>query len=148
MNAVDEDREVPRSSVLQPFQGASGCKNPDRPVVYVGQTSKTPEERFAQHKKGGKLASPRAFKHGIRLLPDLYRDRNPLSDSTDPLKAELKLAKYLEAHGYTVRGARTASGFRGRASNSRVRGLKGSIRPVASRVSFHRLPAEDGAIAG
>ena len=70
-----------------------------------GKRPKTPEERFAQHKKGGNLASPRVFKHGIgSYYPDLFRDRNPLSDGIDPVKAEFKLAKYLEAHGYTVRG--------------------------------------------
>jgi hypothetical protein len=111
--------------VIELSDEAGPRKNPARPVVYVGQTSKTPEERFAQHKKGGKLASPRVFKHGIRLLPDLYRDRNPLSDSVDPVKAELKLAKYLEAHGYTVRGG----GLRAERAKQRARRNRRPARP-------------------
>ena len=79
-------------------------KNPRFPCVYVGQTSKTPEERFVQHKEGGTFASLTVFRHGVRLLPELYERRNPVDPSEKPEKAELRLAKYLDAQGYTVKG--------------------------------------------
>jgi predicted GIY-YIG superfamily endonuclease len=45
--------------------------NPDyvagRRCVYVGQTARTPEERFAQHQAGTK-SNRYARKHGLRLI--------------------------------------------------------------------------------
>ena len=60
-------------------------KNPDyldgKPCVYVGFTSKTPKERFAEHKTGLrsgpiKLHNTYAYKFGIRLKPRLYQHQN------------------------------------------------------------------------
>lgn len=90
--------------VIELSDGIGNRKNPDLPCVYVGQTSKTPEQRFAQHKEGGDLASTKVFRHGIRLLPELYEHRNPVDPAEKPEKAELRLAKYLDARGYTVKG--------------------------------------------
>ena len=49
-----------------------------KPCVYVGMTGKSPEERFAQHKKGYK-ASRYARKYGVRLRPRLYSQHNPMT---------------------------------------------------------------------
>ena len=46
--------------------------------VYVGETSKAPEQRFAVHKEGGRLAA-RRNKRFMCLLPGLYDRFNPLS---------------------------------------------------------------------
>ena len=46
--------------------------------VYVGETSKAPNQRFAEHKAGGRLAA-RRNKRFICLLPGLYERFNPLS---------------------------------------------------------------------
>ena len=56
--------------------------NPDyvdgSPCVYVGMTSKTPEQRFEQHKSG--YRSSRIVKQfGIRLKPRQYKSLNPMS---------------------------------------------------------------------
>src|SRR5205823_55367 len=40
--------------------------------LYVGQSAKTPEQRFAQHKAGGSFSSPNVRKYGQRLVPRLY----------------------------------------------------------------------------
>ncbi len=56
-------------------------KNPDyrsgRPCVYVGETSSEPEARFTQHMMGYKGAGI-VKRHGLRLLPDLYGELNPV----------------------------------------------------------------------
>ena len=53
--------------------------DPGKGFVYVGQTSRTAEERFEEHKKGkrnkrGPLFSPVVRKHGLKLRPDLAPD--------------------------------------------------------------------------
>jgi len=51
---------------------SAGCRlRPHLPCVYVGQTADTPEERFAEHKRGHK-ASRVVRKYGLHLRPDLY----------------------------------------------------------------------------
>ncbi|MBT8195658.1 MAG: ribose-5-phosphate isomerase, partial [Bacteroidia bacterium] len=60
------------------FNGAQQC-------LYVGMTSKTPKERFAQHKtgyknkKGHKLSSNIVQKYGMYLRPSLYNHIEPIS---------------------------------------------------------------------
>ena len=60
--------------------------------IYVGETSKSPEERFREHTEGkrnrkGPLFSRVVYRHHACLLPTLYNHLNPLSR---------KEAKYLE----------------------------------------------------
>jgi hypothetical protein len=49
------------------------------PCYYVGQTGQSPEERFADHKRGGFTASRCVEKYGVRLLPELYGRLNPMT---------------------------------------------------------------------
>ena len=70
--------------------------------LYVGQTSKSPEERFADHKRGHK-ASKWVRDYGIRLLPEFYEKKNPLSEKK-ALWEERNLAQRLKEQGYTVMG--------------------------------------------
>jgi hypothetical protein len=72
--------------------------------VYVGQTSKTPAERFVQHKAAGLLASPIVAKYGLRLLPALYESIGPFSDRKTAERAEARLAKDLRRRGFLVPG--------------------------------------------
>ena len=57
-----------------------------KPCVYVGMTSKTPEQRFLEHttgarkKDGNPLFSRKVKKHGIRLKPRLYKSHNPMTE--------------------------------------------------------------------
>ena len=72
------------------------------PPVYVGMTGLTPEERFANHKRGHK-ASRVAHRHGVRLLPALYEHLNPMSYD-EALRAETELAEELRRRGHFVFG--------------------------------------------
>ena len=84
------------------FNGVLEC-------LYVGMTSKTPAERFRQHKtgyvnrKGHKLSSHFVQKYGAYLRPSLY-DHINLKPMTrmQALAMEKKLALDLRRHGYAV----------------------------------------------
>ena len=87
-------------------------KNPDyldgKPCVYVGFTSKTPKERFAEHKTGLrsgpiKLHNTYAYKFGIRLKPRLYQHQNNQSMTEPEARAmEIEKARRLRKRGYAV----------------------------------------------
>ena len=82
------------------YNGALEC-------LYVGQTAKTPKERFDQHKsghrnaKGHKLSSEIVRKYGLYLRPSLYQHIGPLSRE-EALEVEEGLALELRRKGYAV----------------------------------------------
>ncbi|MBL0127910.1 MAG: ribose-5-phosphate isomerase [Flavobacteriales bacterium] len=82
------------------FNGVLEC-------LYVGMTSKTPQQRLAQHKsgyrnaKGQKLSSNIVEKYGRYLRPSLYQDIGPLSRA-EALEVEKGLALELRRKGYAV----------------------------------------------
>lgn len=83
------------------FNGVLQC-------LYVGMTSKTPKERFEQHKtgyrnsKGYKLSSNIVEKYGQYLRPSLYEHIKPMATRAEALKMEEKLALDLRRQGYAV----------------------------------------------
>ena len=83
------------------FNGVVEC-------LYVGMTSKTPKERFEQHKtgyrnkKGHKLSANIVEKYGMYLRGSLYQHINPLNSRTAALKMEETLALELRRKGYAV----------------------------------------------
>ena len=82
------------------FNGVQQC-------VYVGMTSKTPKERFEQHKtgyrnaKGHKLSANIVQKYGLYLRSSLYEHIGPMSRE-EALKVEKGLALELRRKGYAV----------------------------------------------
>ena len=82
------------------FNGVLEC-------LYVGMTSKTPKERFEQHKtgyrnkKGHKLSSNIVHKYGLYLRPSLYNHIEPMT-KTEALKMEEYLSLELRRKGYGV----------------------------------------------
>jgi hypothetical protein len=84
------------------FNGVLEC-------LYVGMTSKTPKERFMQHrtgyvnKKGHKLSANIVYKYGTYLRPSLYDHINlkPMTRQ-QALRMEEKLAWDLRRQGYAV----------------------------------------------
>ncbi len=77
-------------------------KSDGRAGYYVGMTGLTPEERFANHKKGIKSAGV-VRRFGERLVPKLYAHLNPMTYA-QALKMEQQLAEELRAAGYLVFG--------------------------------------------
>jgi hypothetical protein len=78
------------------------ARDPKKPIVYVGLTGLTPQERFANHKSGIKCSSlVRRF--GIRLLPELYEHLNPMPYEA-AARMEKDLTEDLRRAGYTVVG--------------------------------------------
>lgn len=83
------------------FNGVLEC-------LYVGMTSKTPKERFLQHKtgyrnkKGYKLSSNIVEKYGSYLRPSLYNHIGPIATRAEALKQEEMLALQLRRQRYAV----------------------------------------------
>jgi predicted GIY-YIG superfamily endonuclease len=81
--------------------GENPDRREDKPCVYVGQTARTPEERFAQHKAG--VRSSRFVREfGVRLRPRLYANVGPFETRAEAERAEGKLAEKLRRRGYSV----------------------------------------------
>jgi hypothetical protein len=84
------------------FNGVLEC-------LYVGMTSKTPKERFEQHKTGGlskkgiNISSSIVRKYGLYLRPSLYEQYNtkPMTRQ-QALDLEKKLSLSLRKQGYGV----------------------------------------------
>ncbi len=83
------------------FNGVLEC-------LYVGMTSKTPKERFLQHKsghitkKGHNISSNIVRKYGSYLRPSLYNHIPPLATRKEALKMEEQLALELRRKRYAV----------------------------------------------
>ncbi len=83
------------------FNGVLEC-------LYVGMTSKTPKERFLQHKmghinkRGHNLSSSIVKKYGSYLRPSLYHHIKPMTNRATALKMEEKLALELRRKRYAV----------------------------------------------
>ena len=72
-----------------------------KPCVYVGQSARPPEERYAQHREGYK-ANRFARDFGRYLKPRLFEGINPLSSREEAEAEEEVLALKLQKRGYAV----------------------------------------------
>lgn len=82
--------------------------DPGKGHVYVGETSRTPEERFAQHLTGarnrrGPLYSSVVKRHGMRLRPDLA-PQEKYFDQAAAKRAEKEHFELLKSMGFNVKG--------------------------------------------
>ena len=90
------------------FRNANPQYNGSMQCVYVGMTSKTPAERFEQHKtgyvnkRGHKLSANIVEKYGKYLRPSLYNHLNPMKTQAEALKMEEQLAMELRRKKYAV----------------------------------------------
>lgn len=89
------------------FRNANPQFNGVLECLYVGMTSKKPEERFEQHKsgyinkKGHKLSAKIVEKYGLYLRPSLY-NHIPRMTKSEALEMEEKLALELRRKRYAV----------------------------------------------
>ena len=91
------------------FRAANPQFNGVLQCLYVGMTSKSPAERFTQHKtgyinsKGHNLSASIVHKYGTYLRPSLYENINlkPMTRQ-QALMMEKKLALDLRRQGYAV----------------------------------------------
>lgn len=90
------------------FREANPQYNGVLECLYVGMTSKSPQERFEQHKsgkggkKGQKLHSNLVHKYGMYLRPSLYEHIEPIRSREKALEAEKQLASELRRKRYAV----------------------------------------------
>lgn len=83
------------------FNGVLEC-------LYVGMTSKTPKERFEQHKsgslskKGYNISSKIVEKYGLYLRGSLFNHIDPAQSRAEALKLEKELALELRRMKYAV----------------------------------------------
>ena len=87
---------------------SSAIKDPGEGYVYVGETQKTPEERFSEHMNRAtngktKLFSSVVANHGKQLRMDLAPGINYF-DKPSSKKAEAEWADHLRSLGYKVKG--------------------------------------------
>lgn len=87
----------------------TAAKDPGRGVVYVGETCRTPEERFEQHitrahgSTNQRLYSSVVAKYGKCLRMDLAPSE-PLFDKESARRTESEWAEHLRSLGYVVKG--------------------------------------------
>lgn len=90
------------------FRAANPQFNGVLQCLYVGVSSKSPKERFQQHKtgyrnhKGHKLSSNIVQKYGMYLRPSLYNHIKPVNTKAEALEMEKKLAMDLRRKRYAV----------------------------------------------
>jgi hypothetical protein len=82
--------------------------NPGKGYVYVGETSRTPEERFKQHIEGvrnkrGRLYAGVVKQHGVKLRPDLA-PRKKYFDQASAKRGEKEHFELLKSKGFNVKG--------------------------------------------
>ncbi len=89
------------------FRDANPQYNGVLECLYVGMSSRSPQERFQQHvtgyrnTKGHKISSNLAEKYGLYLRPSLYEKYNPLTKE-EAIKKEKQLALDLKKQRYAV----------------------------------------------
>lgn len=90
------------------FRAANPQFNGVLECLYVGMSSKTPKERFEQHKsghrnkKGHKISSNIVEKYGLYLRGSLYNHIAPMCSREEALKMEETLALELRRKRYAV----------------------------------------------
>jgi hypothetical protein len=97
---------------LKKFRDKNPDHRPDKRCVYVGMTSKTPEQRMFEHltkarsKNGNKLYSTVVARYGKEdgLIKRLYRNHQNIPTQKLAEAAEKRLAERLRKRGYGVWG--------------------------------------------
>lgn len=86
---------------VKKFRDANSDYIDGYPCVYVGQTAKSPDDRFDQHKSGIK-ANRYAKKYGLRLRYKLFEQYNPIATRKEAEYKEALLGEHLRKKGFAV----------------------------------------------
>lgn len=90
------------------FRNANPQFNGVLECLYVGMTSKTPKQRFMQHKgmllskKGVDISSKIVFEYGTFLRPSMFQHLPTYKTREEALQAEQALALNLKKQRYAV----------------------------------------------
>jgi len=95
------------------FREANPDYKPRKPVVYVGSTGESIEERIAKHRAGGKTSNSFVKKYFRRKMPAECADIPVCSDRPSAEALEAKKAKELRARGWGVWGGEPTTGMGG-----------------------------------
>lgn len=95
---VDLDKDV---LSVKKFRDMNPGYIDDYPCVYVGQTAKSPDDRFDQH-KAGIHANRYVKKYGLRLRYKLFEQYNPISTRKEAEYKEALLGEHLRKRGFAV----------------------------------------------
>lgn len=95
---IDLDKEV---LSIKKFRDMNPDYIEDYPCVYVGQTAKSPDDRFDQHKAGIK-ANRYAKKYGLCLRYKLFEQYNPIFSRKEAEYKEALLGEHLRKRGFAV----------------------------------------------
>ena len=82
------------------FVYANPDHDPSMACLYVGMTSKTPEERYEDHEANRK-ANSYVYRYHLRLRKRLYQRLNPMTYQ-QAVEEEVALAERLRKKGYAV----------------------------------------------
>jgi len=88
-------------STKKKFRKANPGYAEGKPCYYVGMTSQTPEERFAQHKSKHRAASKWVHEYGLHLAKKKFKNIPRLSRE-EAIKMEVSHAEALRRKGYGV----------------------------------------------
>ncbi len=77
----------------------------EKPDLYVGQTTKTVEERFSEHQSGVRTSS-KISQRAVKLRMDLVPEKPALRTKAEAETYEAWLAEWLRSQGYKVLGGR------------------------------------------
>lgn len=93
--------------VIELLDTVGARRKENLPNILVGDTCKSVEQRFEEHRTGERYPGDRKWaRHVAHLLPDLYEHLNPLATRDEAVDAAEHLALELEQGGFTVRGRR------------------------------------------
>lgn len=95
---IELDKDVLNSKI---FREMNPDYIDDYPCVYVGQTAKSPDDRFDQHKAGIK-ANRYAKKYGLSLRYKLFEKYNPIPTRKEAEYKEALLGEHLRKRGFAV----------------------------------------------
>jgi hypothetical protein len=100
-----------RVYVIELDRAAGRRRDPRIPWVYVGSSARSPEERFAQHRRGYKSARL-VKRYALRLRPDLYEDLDTFRGAKTACRAETERARELAARGFVAHSDGVSHGRR------------------------------------